>query len=232
MFDLIIPCIFSHFKNINLTLQSFNHLNLVNNIIIILNDIQSRNINIESLKDFSSKLLIIKFNNKINPGLARQEGIKNSKSDYIIFHDADDIAHPDKILILKNCFEKYNCDHILHLIQPIDFNFIPYDLNNIKIINTNSILKYYNKKNNMDFGNIISKRISHGLSAVKKNKIININWVDKSSGEDKDFNLKSLLSGNQIIIVDCFLSSYDRYKTKMLKKYHKKAWEELKDYIK
>lgn len=205
-------------------------MQLVNNIIIVLNDIQDNTIELINLQKFN--LQIIKFKNKINPGLARQEGIKYSTSNYIIFHDADDLAHPDKILILKNIFEKYNCDHILHFIQPIDFNFKPYDLNNIKIINTDSILKYYNKKKNVDFGNILGKRISHGLSSVKKSSIYNINWLDKKSGEDKDFNLKSLLSGNKLIIVDCFLSSYDRYKTKMMKKYHNKAWLELKDYIK
>ena len=164
------------------------------------------------------------------PGIARQEGLKYSISKFVVFHDADDEAHPDKLLILKYCFEKYNCDHILHFFQPIEFNFIPYNCENIKIIETDKILKYYQKTHKVDFGDIICKRVSHGLSAVRKDKILDIEWLNIRSSEDKDFNLKSLLKGNKLILVDCFLSKYDRYKTKIMKRYHPLAWEELKNY--
>lgn len=231
MFDLIIPCLFSHFKNIHHTILSFKQPQLINNIIIVLNNIQNKKINTDSLTEFTPKLQIIKFKEKIPPGIARQEGIKFSTSEFIVFHDADDLAHPDKLTILKHCFQKYNCDHILHFIQPLDFKFIPYNIQNIKIIDTQQILTFYKNTQSVDFGDIISKRISHGLSAVRKNKIINIKWSNNKSGEDKDFNLQSLLLNNKLIIVNCFLSKYDRYKTNIMKRYHPCAWEELKNYI-
>ena len=233
MFDLIIPCLFSHFKNIKITLDSFNHIDLVNNIIIVLNNIQNNNINTDSLLEYKSKLKIIEIKDKMLPGIARQEGIKHSTSEFIVFHDADDKAHHDKLLILKYCFDNYNCDHILHFIQPTQFNFIPYQLNDndIKIIDTKTILDFYHTTKNVNFGDIINKRISQGLSAVRKNKIIDIQWLNIKSGEDKDFNLKSLLKGNKLIMVDCFLSSYDRYKTRIMKKYHPTSWKQLQNYL-
>lgn len=230
MFDLVIPCLYSHFKNIKKTLDSFKHQELINKIIIVVNNIKNNKINLNFLEDYQNKIKLIEFKNRLLPGIARQEGIKYSTSDYIIFHDADDEAHPDKILILQYCFKKYNCDHILHFIQPLDFNFKPYNLNEIKIVNTEKILEYYNKTKKCDFGDIINKRVSQGLSAVRRNKILDIEWLNVKSGEDKDFNLKSLLKGNKLIMVNCFLSKYDRYKTKIMIKYHPQSYNELKEY--
>lgn len=227
MFDLIIPCIYSHFNKLKITLDSFKHQELINKIIIVLNGINHKKIDNSILSNYQNKLNLILINNKMLPGIARQEGLKHSKSDFVVFHDADDKAHPDKLLILKNCFNKYNCDHILHLIQPIELDFLKYDLDKIKVILTDSIIKYYQKTKKCDFGDIINKRCSHGLSAVRKEKIIDIEWLNIKSGEDKDFNLKSLLKGNKLILVDAYLSKYDRYKTWIMKRYHPLAWKEL-----
>ncbi|ADO67280.1 putative glycosyltransferase [Cafeteria roenbergensis virus] len=226
MFDLIIPCLYSHFKYIPTTLKSFHHQNLINRIIIIINGINNKPIDKTILKNYN-KIDLILINEKIFPGIARNIGLKNAQSQYVVFHDADDQAHPDKLLILKNCFDKYQCDHILHLIQPIEINFLNYDLAKIKVIPVEKLRTYYYKNNKCDFGDIIGKRCSHGLSAVKKNKIIDIEWLNVKSGEDKDFNIKSLIKGNKIILVDAYLSKYDKYKMHIMKRYHPNAWNEL-----
>lgn len=231
MFDLIIPCLFSHFKNIRKTLDSFKNQELINNIIIVLNNINNNDTNFDFLKDYKLKLKIVKIKDKMLPGIARQEGLRFVKSDYVVFHDADDEAHPDKLLILKNCFEKYKCDHILHLIQPIELDFLNYQLDKIRVVNDKELRKYYQKTKKCDFGDIIGKRCSQGLSAVRVNKIIDIEWLNIKSGEDKDFNIKSMLKGNKMLLVDCYLSKYDRYKIKIMKRYHPKAWEEFNNPI-
>lgn len=229
MFDLIIPCLFSHFKNIKNTIDSFKHQELINNIIIVLNNIQDNDIKLNLLDQYKLKCKVIKIKDKMLPGIARQEGLKYSTSEFIIFHDADDEAHPDKLLILKYCFDNYYCDHILHLIQPTKFNFLNYDLDKINVVLDDRIRKYYQKNNKSDFGDIIGKRCSQGLSAVRKNKIIDIEWLNIKTGEDKDFNIKSLLKGNKILLVDAYLSKYNKYKLNIMKRYHPLAWDELKN---
>jgi len=228
MFDLIIPCLFTHYNNLPKTLDSFKHHELINRIIIVLNGINYQKFDNYILDKYRDKLKLIKLNEKMLPGKAREKATRYAKSDYIVYHDADDDAHPDKLLILKYFFEKTNCDHILHLIQPIELNFLNYkDFNKINYIDTKKLIDFYYRKNKMDFGDIIGKRISQGLSAVKRSKIIDITWLDIKSGEDKDFNKKSLLKNNKMIVIDCYLSKYDRYKLKVMKRYHPKA---IKDF--
>jgi glycosyltransferase involved in cell wall biosynthesis len=224
MFDLIIPCLFSHIGHLEKTLNSFHHQDLISQIIIVINDIKNKKLPDDFLLKYQSKLNLILLENKTLPGIARSIGLKHATSDYIVFHDADDEAHPDKLLILKKCFDKYECDHILHLIQPIELDFLKYDLENLKIVDTEKIMLYYQKTKKCDFGDIIEKRCSQGLCAVRRNKVIDIEWLNIASGEDKDFNLKSLLKGNKLILLDAYLSKYDRYKLKIMKRYHPKAW--------
>ena len=104
-------------------------------------------------------------------------------------------------------------------------------MDKIKIIDCQTINNYYKKHKNLDFGNIINKRISQGLIAIKKIKLLGLEWIDKTRGEDKDFNLKSLNKKNKIVVIDCYLSSYNKYHPKMMKKYNKQAWLELKDML-
>jgi len=231
MFDIIIPCLFSHFSNIKKTIDSFNHQELIYNIIIVLNNVQDNKINLEFLGNYQAKINVIEIKDKMLPGIARQEGLKHSTSDFVVFHDADDEAHPNKLLILKFCFEKHQCDHILHLIQPVELKFLEYDLNKIKIVSDDKIRKYFQQKKQCDFGDIVGKRCSHGLSTVRREKIIDIQWLNIKSGEDKDFNLKSLLKGNKMLLIDAYLSKYNRYKMKIMKKYHPKGWDEFKNDI-
>lgn len=229
MFDLIIPCLYSHFTKIKRTLISFHHQDLINKIIIIVNGINDQKLNKTFLLDYQDKIELILINEKTLPGIARSIGLKHSTSPYIVFHDADDEAHPDKLKILKHCFDKYQCDHILHLIQPVELNFLKYNLDKIEIVSNEKLRKYYQKTNKCDFGDIIGKRCSHGLSAVRREKVIDIEWLNIKSGEDKDFNIKSLLKGNKMILIDAYLSKYDRYKVKIMKKYHPNAWKDFQN---
>jgi hypothetical protein len=228
MFDLIIPCLFNHFNNLPKILDSFKHQDLINRIIIVLNGINDQDYDRNILKKYKKKLKLIRLNYTISPGKAREKATRFSKSEYIVYHDADDEAHPDKLLILKYFFEKTNCDHILHLIQPIELNFLNYkDFNKINYIDTKKLIDFYYRNNKMDFGDIIGKRISQGLSAVRRSKITDIVWLNIKSGEDKDFNKKSLLKNNKMIVIDCYLSKYDKYKLYIMKSYHPKA---IKDF--
>lgn len=222
MFDLIIPCLYKHKDNLVSTIESFGHRYLINNIIIVLNDVSE-----EYELDLCGNVWIIESKKKLKPGKARELGLVISESKYVVFHDADDEAHPDKLLILKYFYEKIDCDHILHLVQPISLDFIKYDCDKIKYIESDRLLEHYNKKKNMEFGDIIKKRISHGLISVKREKIMNIKWSNKRSGEDKDFNRESLLIGNRMILLDSYLSKYDKYSVNSLRIYHKEGYLEL-----
>ena len=249
MFSIIIPCFKEHIFTVFNIICSFllendihykkNKIKLINNITIICNGLKSRHIK-EIIKQqiFFDNLYgenFIKYEmykESIPPGKAREIGINtislNKDNKYCIFHDADDIPHPQKLRILNYFFLRYTVDHILHLIQPIGFQYIYHnDFSHIMYTKTKTINNYIKKNKNLDIGNILKSRVSHGLICAKVDSIKNIKWNNKSSGEDKDFNYTSLQKGNELIMLACFLSEYDRYNVKIMKKYHKKGYNKL-----
>ena len=253
MFSIIIPCFKDHIYSVfniiccflleNKIYENDTNIKLINNITIICNGLEDNHIT-EIIKQqtffdnyYSEGFIKYEiYKENVPPGKAREMGIKsislNKENKYCIFHDADDIPHPQKIRILKYFFMRYNCDHILHLFQPLGFNFINYDdFSHIMYTKTKKIIQYIKKKKkvNFDIGNIIKARVSQGLISVRLNAIKDIKWTSKMSGEDKAFNKISLHMGNKLIMLDCYLSEYDRYNVKMMKKIHKKRYKELRN---
>ena len=59
------------------------------------------------VKEFSERDKRINFVNQLNPGLAsaRNYGVEIAKGDYIAFLEADDLWHPDKLLLQVKCLE-------------------------------------------------------------------------------------------------------------------------------
>lgn len=74
--------------------------------------------------------LDVKLTHVISPAYAganRNRGCDLSTGDVIVFQDADDLPHPQRVEILAAMFEKYEVDHVLHTfsrgkIEPKSFN--------------------------------------------------------------------------------------------------------------
>lgn len=240
MFSLIIPCHCSNLDRIFFVIKCFlneynnnikNNIKLLNQIIIIFNGIKSLTVRrktkqiVKDIKNIIPKGIIFefeKFQARIRPGLARNASYNFIKSDYIIFHDADDEPHPNKLLINKYFFEEISVDQIHHLFQPIDLNFLEYDdfskINYIKVDN-NKIFDF-TKKGLVLLNQYSKMPVSHGLISIKKNKLLEISWCDLKTGEDRDFVTKSINNNNKIIIIEAFLSKYDKLPKKSLMKYY------------
>ena len=105
MFSIIIPCLNEHLTSLYNIICSFiaQDNNLINEILVIVNNYKKNDIEIidrqkSFLPDYVKYILI---EDKTPPGICRNIGVHLSKSDYLIFHDADDIPHPQKLDILK-----------------------------------------------------------------------------------------------------------------------------------
>ncbi|MBI6060431.1 glycosyltransferase family 2 protein [Clostridium perfringens] len=118
---------------------------------------------------FSKKYNFIKTIHQKNRGVssARNKGILNSKGDYILFLDCDDLIEEDTIYKLVNSIEKYESDIVI-------FDFLYFNVNRYEIISTKFKSGVYKMKNNIDFFfNIFEKRISHNIGTkLYKTKII------------------------------------------------------------
>lgn len=110
MIDVIIPC-FNCKKTLNRALSSLS-CQLDSNFGVIIADDGSTESYDDVIKRFD-KLLSIKYvksENNRGAGMARQLGLENSKADYVMFLDADDILLPYSILTFNSAIEKSNAD--------------------------------------------------------------------------------------------------------------------------
>jgi glycosyltransferase involved in cell wall biosynthesis len=104
-FSIIIP-VYNKEKFISNTLKSVFNQTFQDFEIIIVNDGSTDESEKEILK-FDDKRIVYFFNKNAGVSKARNFGIKNAKSEYICFLDADDYWFPNFLETFKNCINTY-----------------------------------------------------------------------------------------------------------------------------
>lgn len=104
-FSIIIP-VYNKEKFISNTLKSVFNQTFQDFEIIIVNDGSTDESEKEILK-FDDKRIVYFFNKNVGVSKARNFGIKNAKSEYICFLDADDYWFPCFLETFKNCINTY-----------------------------------------------------------------------------------------------------------------------------
>jgi len=184
--SVVIPCIFFHFKHIPDLLNLYKNQTLNPDEIIIsvtesdkiLNDIEK----VES-KNYPFNLVIIKNKEKLRAGLNRQIGSDVAKNKYIIYQDADDMPHNQRVEIMNYFFTKKNANHITHLVtsSPRELVKEPYIMDSIKYI------EWRRRENRPGF-----RGTTVGNVGIKKDILNDIKWSEHFVGEDTRFTDKIL----------------------------------------
>ncbi len=116
--SVIVPCVARHFFWLSGLLESYQHQTVVpDEIVVSLSEVEKlepKHIdNLENgLWDF--KLKILRNKGVILDGDNRTIAMDNSTGEILIFSDADDLPHPQRVEISKFFLENYEVDHILH----------------------------------------------------------------------------------------------------------------------
>ena len=104
MIDIIIPCYNAH-NTLDLTLQSIAIQSIKDKVNVLLVD-DSSNKKYDSFINFYSKFFkisLLRLGSNVGAGLAREEGINNTKSQFITFVDSDDMFYnEDSLELLYN----------------------------------------------------------------------------------------------------------------------------------
>ena len=178
MIDVIIPAYNAH-DTIKRTLYSISIQKNIDFKVYIINDCSkydySKEVNF--FKNFMS-IKELKLDKNSGPGVAREHGINNSNSDYIVFIDADDyLYYPNSLYDLYTAITNNNSDLVIS-------NFI-YERDNEIVIK---------KKNNVWL---------HGK--IYKRKFLNdndIHFNDTYSNEDNGFNRLIFLHQPKVSYLD------------------------------
>lgn len=190
MISVVIPCHISHLKYIKELLNIYQKQTLLpSEIIIVISEYDNKYDEIiKNIEDHNYKfeIKIIKICEKSFAGNNRYIGTNNSKGDIIIFQDADDIPHPQRVEIINYYFNKYS--DIVHIVHKFtydthDSTFINYDINNIdhSYIKTNALFLLIKVRK--------MTSITNGNIAIRKNIYEKLNWYnDIRRGQDVKFN--------------------------------------------
>ncbi len=122
-------------------------------------------------------------------GPNRQEGSNASTGDIILYNDADDIPHHQRVEAIKHCFETTDAMHINHWWCHESCKFASFDMKKIEIVkpeqvNSEMLDKYkhplYPKVGyGCRFG-----RVHSGNTAIRKEVLQKVKWKDVKPGSE------------------------------------------------
>lgn len=151
MIDIIIP-IYNEKENLKLTLASIAMQTIKEKIIVhIVDDCSTQDYeDILALFEKKIKINYLKLNKNLGAGQAREYGVKNSKSEFLFFIDADDLLSNPQSLekIYKHAQQGYEFISSLEYVQK--FNII---CNNDKNLHGKMYSREFIQKNNIHFNN-------------------------------------------------------------------------------
>ena len=185
MISVVIPCIPIHFLMIKSLLRRMGEQTKIpEEVIISLSE--SDKVDNFFMKEvienvYMFKLNIIKNIEKKTPGENRQIGSENAENDYIIYQDADDIPHPQRLEILLHVFTKYNANHITHLLTRTSKG-----LKNIHDVKKITAHKWDKRSS------IKGSHTTAGNIGINKKILDTVSWTSHKLGEDTRFTDKVL----------------------------------------
>ena len=135
-------CILSHYQDGSVkpdqVIISLSNAHLVSNI----EDLEQRFRGV--FEDFK----ILKHNQTMVQGPNRDAASMAADNEIIISNDADDIPHPQRIEVIKHCFETLDILHLNHSYKTTEQTFDPIDLKEIKHLTPEQVFNHHFPKYN------------------------------------------------------------------------------------
>lgn len=154
-------------------------------------------------------------------GQNRNRGVKKARYNILVFFDADDLCHPQKLEITKYIFDKYQPKMFLHHFHEGLGKFTKYNLDKLELRFTDDIFKYTfgrpPKRKNASF--IFTNQPSvpywvgtgqphHGHGAFDKSVFKKIKYTNLRRGQDLRFCLDVLWKFKSCVYAEADLICY------------------------
>jgi glycosyltransferase involved in cell wall biosynthesis len=171
--SLIVPCIPKHFQYIPELLEQYAKQTVPpDEIVISLSEAASMaSGEIDAVKNnpWPFQLKIIEHKEKRSEGENRNLGTQYASGDLMLYQDADDLPHPQRVELIKRLFENYQIDHLLHAyVLDTDFRgFTIYDFDSLPV--------YYSKELTNCVGN---RHLHNGATALTRDVAHRVKWVE------------------------------------------------------
>lgn len=116
--SVVIPCYYGHFDLLENLLEGYaRQTSIPEEVVIALseaNRIQDdRRVHLKAIA-WPFKLVLLETDRHQFAGENRNRGILASRGELVIFQDADDYPHLQRVEAIQECYDKYHFDHLLH----------------------------------------------------------------------------------------------------------------------
>ena len=145
--------------------------------------------------------------------------LQRSQSDLILWHDADDTQHPQRIEIIKRFFKEQDIVHLCHAYRTGKEKEIGnIDFDTIRCISSEQMHQCYNEKflnyDNINWGTFafgygFDMPITAGSCCVKKEVLEKIKFTHEYPGEDSKFCFDILKHFKKTILIDAKIYNYN-----------------------
>jgi len=213
---IAIPCIHYHIHFLERTLKGIvSGTELPDKVVIVISYVttQGQRKQIQKLRNKFGKrlnLTIIEVRQFLLHSEARNYLIKYLDPGLILFHDADDVQHPQRLEIVKYFFNKHDIVHLCHGWKKMG-RALPntIDINKIKVFTCQNIIDGYNQFGwkPRAFGALFMTTHS-GACCIKREVLEEFSWEGVAPGEDSRFCFRVLKKFKKTILIDVPLYSY------------------------
>jgi len=179
--SVIIPCHYSHFFLLYDVLESYQNQTVYPDEVVIslseVNKIPNQAIQDLQNRDYPFQVTILTTNKKNYAGVNRNIACSKAQGEILTLQDADDLAHPQRVEILKYLFENFDLDVITHEIF-FDSNEIPmFTLDELSGVRTYDCDSFFE----------IAWPIGSCITCFKNSVFKQVQWTNKKTGEDVEF---------------------------------------------
>lgn len=213
---IAIPCTISHFKFLDFAIEKIINGTILPDEILVsispysglpgISPIIKKYENIINIKIFSSE----KF---LDAAQARDLMTPYINGDLVIYHNADDYQHPQRVEIVKKYFEEFDIVHLVHSYSLFDEGCCG-NINKEKIISANGSTIYdrffASKIGSLPFGAGFGK-LHTGVPCIKRFILEKIKWDiprEVIRMEDYFFSVNILREFNKTLMIDAPLYIY------------------------
>lgn len=181
--SVAVPCHYLHVKYLKRLLEAYQHQTVLPLEIIV--SISQANLVEHELAEIKKlqwpfPVFYLETNDRLGPGGNRNRATSQASGNVILFQDADDLPHKQRVEIVKYLFEKYKIHHLIHRFTPFPESFSQREIQPkyITIHDLKSAREAF----------MYFSRIQFGQCAVSKKAASEIAWESNQiMGEDLKF---------------------------------------------
>jgi len=216
--SIAIPCAWHHVRYLDAALSKIaGGTELPDEVVIVISPVQKH----QKLHDLNRmwhkfrkyfRLKIEFCEHRLDAACARHALTINLTGDVVLYHDADDTQHPQRVELVKRFFNEHDIVHLCHSYHTISegqASQIKYD--DIKVTPSHKLYERFFVKGKMPkafgYGRV---RITAGALCIRRDVLHKVEWAGLLPGvEDREFCLNVLKIFNKTNLIDAPLLNYN-----------------------